>query len=51
MYQIKRTQNIPIDLKKAWNFFSLPDNLKIITPDYMNFEILSKSDAGEMYPE
>ncbi|HRW63651.1 MAG TPA: SRPBCC family protein [Bacteroidales bacterium] len=50
MYQIKRTQNIPIDLKKAWNFFSLPDNLKIITPDYMNFEILSKSDAGEMYP-
>jgi len=50
MYQIKRIQNIPIDLKKAWDFFSQPDNLKLITPDYLNFRILSKSDAGEMYP-
>jgi len=50
MYQIKRIQNIPIELKKAWDFFSQPDNLKLITPDYLNFKILSKSDAGEMYP-
>jgi len=50
MYSIKRTQNIPIDLLKAWDFFSKPDNLKLITPDDLSFKILSRSDAGEMYP-
>jgi ligand-binding SRPBCC domain-containing protein len=50
MYQLKITQNIPISLIEAWDFFSQPDNLGKITPQYMNFNILSRSDAGEMYP-
>jgi ligand-binding SRPBCC domain-containing protein len=50
MYQIKRIQEIPISLTKAWDFFSKPENLKLITPSYMSFKILSRSDAGEMYP-
>jgi len=50
MYQLKRSQNIPATLVEAWNFFSKPDNLARITPSYMNFNILAKSDAGEMYP-
>ena len=50
MYQIRKTLNIPIEIQKAWDFFSKPDNLKLITPDYMNFNIISRSDAGEMYP-
>lgn len=50
MYQLKKTQNIPISLVEAWDFFSQPDNLGKITPPYMNFKILSRSDAGEMYP-
>jgi ligand-binding SRPBCC domain-containing protein len=50
MYKLERIQNIPIDLKKAWSFFSSPDNLKLITPDNLNFNVLAKSDAGEMYP-
>jgi len=50
MYQLRKTQNIPISVSEAWDFFSKPDNLAKITPEYMNFKILSKSDAGEMYP-
>lgn len=50
MYQIKRIQEIPISLSKAWDFFSKPENLKLITPSYMSFKMLSRSDAGEMYP-
>ena len=50
MYQIKRTQVIPTTIKKAWSFFCNPENLKQITPSYLSFKILSRSDAGEMYP-
>jgi len=50
MYQLKRTLNLPIPIYEAWNFFSKPENLGKITPSYMNFNILSRSDAGEMYP-
>ncbi|MCB2196672.1 MAG: SRPBCC family protein [Bacteroidetes bacterium] len=50
MYELKRIQQIPITIEKAWDFFSKPENLAKITPSYMNFDILSRSDAGEMYP-
>lgn len=50
MYQYRKEQEIPISLKQAWNFFSQPENLKLITPDYLRFNIRSKSDIGEMYP-
>ncbi|MEA2105178.1 MAG: SRPBCC family protein [Bacteroidota bacterium] len=50
MYQISRKQNIPISIDKAWAFFSNPENLGQITPTSMNFKILSRSDAGDMYP-
>jgi len=40
MYQLKTKQIIPTDLETCWNFFSSPKNLKIITPDYMGFEVL-----------
>ncbi|MBT5931914.1 MAG: SRPBCC family protein [Flavobacteriales bacterium] len=39
MYQLKRTQFIKTDLKKAWDFFSSPGNLKKITPEYMGFDV------------
>jgi ligand-binding SRPBCC domain-containing protein len=50
MYQLRKTQNIFIPVKEAWEFFSQPENLVKITPSNMNFKILSRSDAGEMYP-
>jgi ligand-binding SRPBCC domain-containing protein len=40
MYQLKTKQIIPTDLETCWNFFSSPKNLKIITPEYMGFEVL-----------
>jgi ligand-binding SRPBCC domain-containing protein len=50
MHQFRKTQNISVTIREAWEFFSQPDNLENITPSYMNFKILSRSDAGEMYP-
>ena len=40
MYQLKRTQFVKTDLETCWNFFSSPKNLKVITPDYMGFDVL-----------
>ncbi len=42
MYQIKRTQFVKTDLATCWNFFSSPKNLQVITPDYMNFNVLTE---------
>lgn len=50
MYQIKRKQVLPITIQEAWSFFGEPNNLKKITPSHLSFQILSRSDAGEMYP-
>tara|TARA_R100001480_G_C4668894_1_gene173244 strand:+ start:222 stop:683 length:462 start_codon:yes stop_codon:yes gene_type:complete len=42
-------QHLPITLSEAWNFLTEPGNLKVITPDYMGFEIVSGADRA-MYP-
>tara|TARA_B100000575_G_C22802327_1_gene473403 strand:+ start:207 stop:665 length:459 start_codon:yes stop_codon:yes gene_type:complete len=41
MYQLKATQLIHADITTCWNFFSTPNNLKKITPEYMGFEVLT----------
>ena len=46
---LKRTQQLPISITEAWEFFSAPGNLKIITPPYMGFEVISDSDSKKMY--
>lgn len=52
IYTVHTQQKLPITLDEAWNFLSNPKNLKIITPDYMGFEILSGVDrpmfAGQL---
>jgi len=40
IFRMETKQNIPISIEEAWDFFSSPSNLKVITPDYMGFEIL-----------
>ncbi len=35
-------QFLPISISEAWDFFSRPENLNEITPDDMEFEILTK---------
>ena len=45
----KSVQKLPIDMAKAWGFFSSPRNLKDITPSYMNFKVLTNSDSEQMF--
>ena len=44
IYTLHKTQKLPISPEKAWKFLSNPRNLKIITPDYMSFNIVSPID-------
>ncbi|MBD0831668.1 SRPBCC family protein [Aestuariibaculum sediminum] len=44
IYTLHKTQKLPISVDEAWHFFSDPKNLKIITPDYMGFDIISGAD-------
>ena len=41
IYTLHKKQQLPIGLDEAWEFLSNPKNLKIITPDYMSFDIIS----------
>ncbi len=50
MHKLERIQHLPIDIDTAWNFFSSPKNLSKITPDYMNFRIISNFKEDKMYP-
>lgn len=49
MYQLKRTQFIKTNMAAAWDFFSSPKNLQVITPPYLGFEINSEL-PEKMYP-
>ncbi len=44
VFQYKTEQFLPIDLKKAWEFFSSPKNLALLTPKEMDFKVLTKLD-------
>lgn len=50
-YVFKTTQNLPISLDEAWDFFSSPHNLARITPPEMNFIVTSVYNGdAKMYP-
>ncbi len=49
VYSLKTTQQLPISLDEAWNFFSSPANLQKITPEKMGFQIVSKHHGDQMY--
>jgi len=48
-YQFYREQKINTSLDEIWDFISSPKNLKIITPDYMGFDITSSNLPDKMY--
>lgn len=50
IYNLKRTQILPLTLNEAWSFFSNLRNLAEITPPHMGFKILYLSGNGPMYP-
>ncbi len=41
LYRLEAAQLIPRPMEEVWDFFSRPENLKHITPPYMEFAILS----------
>lgn len=49
IYNLKRSQLLPITLQEAWDFFSSPQNLSKITPRHMNFRILYASGGDAAY--
>ncbi len=50
VYSIKRVQSIKVSLDKAWDFFSSPANLQVITPSSLGFKIISQHHGEKMYP-
>ena len=52
IYTLEATQELPISLEEAWEFFTSPANLTRITPKHMGFEITSgyhgKTYAGQI---
>lgn len=49
VYQFYREQKISCSISEAWEFISKPANLKLITPDYMGFDITSQYQQDKMY--
>lgn len=50
LHTLQTKQFIESDLKTVWEFMSSPKNLATITPEYMQFEVLSDLSDGAMYP-
>ena len=48
LYRLEKSLKLPITIEEGWAFFSNPENLKIITPDYMGFDIID-SENSRMY--
>jgi ligand-binding SRPBCC domain-containing protein len=48
-FSLKTVQHIPVELEKAWLFFSNPANLQAITPPKLGFKIVSKNHGVKMY--
>ena len=48
IYRLKKSISLPITIEECWEFFSNPKNLKIITPNYMGFNIIDLEDT-KMY--
>jgi ligand-binding SRPBCC domain-containing protein len=49
IYHLKRTQFLPLSIEQAWEFFSSPDNLALITPARMKFKVMYMSGGNKMY--
>jgi len=50
LHKIETTQFIKSDIATIWDFISSPNNLEVITPSYMNFNIVNeKKQFGKMF--
>jgi len=48
-HTLKTVQKIPVSLDRAWEFFSDPANLQLITPPDMGFKIISRHHGPALY--
>lgn len=49
IFELEKTQQLPIGIGEAWEFLSSPSNLAKITPAYMGFEIISGFKGEKMF--
>ena len=49
IFKLKYSQKLPISLNEAWDFLSSPNNLELITPKSMDFNI-TDLDRKKAYP-
>ena len=49
VFKLKYSQKLPISLNEAWDFLSSPNNLELITPKSMDFNI-TDWDKKKAYP-
>ncbi|TCZ68401.1 SRPBCC family protein [Flaviaesturariibacter aridisoli] len=50
VYVLKQVQRMPIGLEQAWDFFSHPKNLALITPEKLNLKFTNELYREEAYP-
>ena len=48
IFYFNAEQLLPVDMQRAWAFFSSPDNLALITPPEMDFKTITRLE-GEIY--
>lgn len=48
-FTFRTVQNIPVELEKAWSFFSSPNNLQAITPPNLGFKVISRHQGKNIY--
>ncbi len=49
MYTVKAKQFVALSPQEAWDFFSKPANLKLLTPPEMNMRMTNEEEL-DMYP-
>lgn len=50
IYSLKAVQQLPVTIDQAWDFFSSPANLQLITPPEMDFRVISLHHGTKIYP-
>jgi len=47
---LRQVQKIPVTLEQAWEFFSQPKNLAVLTPAHLNLRFTNELIMDEIYP-
>lgn len=49
-YSREQTSFLPVSITEAWQFVYSPENLSMLTPDYVDFALSEISDGDIIYP-